>query len=43
MAHPVYGSLPLFQIWFVLQRWSGYDYQPFITEMNVTRTISGGC
>ncbi|CDF83405.1 hypothetical protein PKB_2058 [Pseudomonas knackmussii B13] len=39
ISHSLYGSLPLFQIWFVLQRWSGYDYKPFITEMHVTTII----
>lgn len=41
IAHSLYGKLPLFQIWFVLQRWSGYDYRPFITEMQSTKLIKG--
>lgn len=41
VAHSLYGKLPLFQIWYLLQRWEGYDYKPFITEMNATKTING--
>ncbi|WP_435608082.1 PAAR domain-containing protein [Pseudomonas knackmussii] len=41
VAHPLYGSLPLFQIWYVLQRWSGYGFQPFLTEMSVIKTVDG--
>ncbi|WP_160288904.1 DUF3289 family protein [Pseudomonas knackmussii] len=41
IAHSLYGGLPVFQIWYVLQRWGGYDYKPFITEMNATKTING--
>jgi uncharacterized protein (TIGR03034 family) len=41
IANPLYGSLPLFQTWYVLQRWEGYNYRPFITEMSATRIIEG--
>jgi uncharacterized protein (TIGR03034 family) len=41
IANRLYGSLPLFQTWYVLQRWEGYNYRPFITEMSATRTIEG--
>ncbi|WP_349814458.1 DUF3289 family protein [Metapseudomonas boanensis] len=41
IAHPLYGNLPLFQIWYLLQRWEGYDYRPFITEMSATKHIEG--
>lgn len=41
IAHRLYGSLPLFQTWYVLQRWEGYNYRPFITEMSATRVIEG--
>jgi uncharacterized protein (TIGR03034 family) len=41
ITHWLYSSLDLFKVWFVLQRWQGYNYQPFITDMNVTVTIEG--
>lgn len=41
IAHRLYGNLPLFQTWYVLQRWEGYNYRPFITEMSATRIIEG--
>jgi uncharacterized protein (TIGR03034 family) len=41
IAHRLYGNLPLFQTWYVLQRWEGYNYRPFITEMSATRVIEG--
>jgi len=31
----------IFRIWFTLQRWQGYGYQPFITEMNTKKIIEG--
>lgn len=37
----IYGNFRMFRIWFVLQRWVEYGYRPFITEMNVTKTIEG--
>jgi len=37
----LYRKFRIFRIWFTLQRWQGYGYQPFITEMNVTKTIEG--
>ncbi len=33
--------LRLFRSWFILQRYKGFGYKPFITEMNHTRKISG--
>ncbi|WP_156324277.1 DUF3289 family protein [Winslowiella iniecta] len=36
-----YRQFRIFRIWFTLQRWQGYGYQPFITEMNATITIEG--
>ncbi|PLR32567.1 hypothetical protein CYR55_18445 [Chimaeribacter californicus] len=41
VQHPLYHQFRLFRIWFMLQRWEYYDYKPFITEMNVTKTIEG--
>lgn len=33
--------LSLFRSWFLLQRYSGYAYKPFITEMNFNMDIQG--
>ncbi|MGY3910763.1 DUF3289 family protein [Aeromonas piscicola] len=41
VQNPFYRQFRIFRIWFVLQRWVGYGYRPFITEMNVTKTIEG--
>lgn len=41
VRHWIYSNVRLFRIWFVLQRWVEYGYRPFITEMNVTKTIEG--
>lgn len=38
---PVYRQFRMFRIWFLLQHWVEYGYRPFITEMNVTKTIEG--
>lgn len=38
----LYKQFRIFRIWFTLQRWEGFAFKPFITEMNVTKTIEGG-
>lgn len=38
---PVYRQFRMFRVWFLLQHWVEYGYRPFITEMNVTKTIEG--
>jgi len=38
----LYKQFRIFRIWFTLQRWEGYGFKPFITEMNATMTIEGG-
>ena len=38
----LYKNVRIFRIWFILQRWEGYGFKPFITEMNATMTIEGG-
>lgn len=41
VTHWLYNQMRIFRIWFILQRWDGYAYKPFITEMNATVTIEG--
>lgn len=37
----LYKQFRIFRIWFTLQHWEGFSFQPFITEINVTQTIEG--
>lgn len=41
ISNLLYREFRIFRIWFTLQRWQGYGYQPFITEMNAIKTIEG--
>lgn len=41
ITHRLYHQMRIFRIWFILQRWDGYGYKPFISEMN-TRVIVEG-
>lgn len=41
ITHWLYSQMRIFRIWFTLQRWNGYRYKPFITEMNVNVTLEG--
>ncbi|MBP2168621.1 uncharacterized protein (TIGR03034 family) [Erwinia toletana] len=36
-----YRQFRIFRIWFTLQRWEGYGFCPFITEMNATKILEG--
>ncbi|MCU5771835.1 DUF3289 family protein [Erwiniaceae bacterium BAC15a-03b] len=36
-----YRQFRIFRIWFTLQRWEGYGFRPFITEMNATKFLEG--
>ncbi|WP_426817095.1 DUF3289 family protein [Winslowiella sp. 2C04] len=38
----LYKQFRIFRIWFTLQRWEGYGFKPFITEMNATMAVEGG-
>jgi len=41
ITHRLYRQFRIFRIWFVIQRWEGYGYRPFITEMSDTKKIEG--
>ncbi|WP_413649102.1 DUF3289 family protein [Pantoea sp. B65] len=41
IIHRLYRQFRIFRIWFVLQRWEGYGFRPFISEMNTIKTIEG--
>ncbi len=38
---PFYRQFRIFHIWFVLQRWKGLGYKPFLTNMEATLEITG--
>ncbi|MCU5773711.1 DUF3289 family protein [Erwiniaceae bacterium BAC15a-03b] len=36
-----FHHIPVFRIWFVLQRWEKFGYRPFMTNMSATLDITG--
>ena len=41
ISNNFYRQFRLFRIWFILQRWEGYRFLPFITVINTVATIKG--
>ena len=41
ISNRIYRNVRIFRIWFILQRWEGYGFRPFITEINVVMKIQG--
>ncbi|MEG3134529.1 DUF3289 family protein [Rouxiella sp. T17] len=41
IEHWIYHEVPIFRIWFLLQRWEKFKFKPFITEMNATIDVTG--
>jgi len=37
----LYHNLPIFRIWFILQRWEKFGYKPFVTNMEATIEFKG--
>ncbi|MFA5649267.1 MAG: YPO3983 family protein [Bacteroidales bacterium] len=41
ITHSVYRYLPIFRVWFVLQRYERFGFRPFLTNMQATVDIYG--
>ncbi|MFS2221850.1 DUF3289 family protein [Pantoea sp. B65] len=41
ITHLLYRQFRIFRIWFVLQRWEGYGFRPFISEMSASKMLEG--
>ena len=41
ISNNFYRNFRIFRIWFILQRWKGYGFRPFISEINTTLEIKG--
>ncbi|ARJ42842.1 hypothetical protein B1H58_12930 [Pantoea alhagi] len=41
ISNAFYRNFRIFRIWFVLQRWEGYGFHPFFTEINSIVKIQG--
>ncbi|MGD8161939.1 DUF3289 family protein [Pantoea sp. FN0307] len=41
ISNTFYRNFRIFRIWFILQRWQGYGFRPFLTEFNFVAKFQG--